>query len=80
MRIERDPAEFMEMRCPGEGQVIMTGVSPVCRLRLKVDSLLPDRIVDQKVMRDMADVYSPEGRSAGSVLESIGSYEVQGAI
>ena len=77
MRIERD-AEFMDA-LSGKKQVIMTGVIAGVPFKIKVDSLLPDRIVDQKVMRDMADVYSPEeGRRVP--FWKAWSYEVQGAI
>jgi hypothetical protein len=76
-RIERDP-EFMKA-LSGQKQVIMTGVIAGVPFKIKVDSLLPDRIVDQKVMRDMADVYSPEeGRRVP--FWKFWGYDVQGAI
>ena len=76
-RIERDP-EFVKA-LSGQKQVIMTGVIAGVPFKIKVDSLLPDRIVDQKVMRDMADVYSPEEGRRVPFWQYWG-YEIQGGI
>ncbi len=54
-RIERDDA-FMAV-ISGGSQVIMTGEIEGVPVKIKVDSLLPDRTVDLKIMRDFEDVY-----------------------
>ena len=54
-RIERDEA-FMEA-LSGQPQVIMTGEIEGVPVKIKIDSLLPYRTVDLKIMRDFADVY-----------------------
>lgn len=60
-RIERD--EQMMLALSGRTQVIMTGEIEGVPFKIKVDSLLPDRTVDLKIMRDMEDIYTPgEGR------------------
>ena len=57
-RVQRDPM-FMEYMS-GEKQVIMTGQIEGVPFKIKVDSLLPDRIVDLKIMRDFKPMYSEE--------------------
>lgn len=76
-RIERDP-EFMKA-LSGKKQSIMTGEIAGVPFKIKIDSLRPDIIVDQKIMRDMADAYSPEvGRRVP--FWQFWGYEFQGAI
>ena len=50
-RVQRDPV-FMEYMS-GRKQVIRTGELFGCKWKIKIDSLLPDKIVDLKVMRSM---------------------------
>jgi hypothetical protein len=76
-RIEADP-QFMAA-ISGGSQVIMTGEIEGVPVKIKVDSLLPDRIVDMKIMRDMADVYDKENREWLPFWRAWG-YDIQGAI
>ena len=57
-RIERDKlfTEFMS----GQKQVIMTGDIEGVPIKIKIDSLHPDKIVDLKIMRDFEPIYKPE--------------------
>ena len=75
-RIERDNM-FMEY-LSGEKQVIMTGEIFGVPFKVKVDSLLPDKIVDLKIMRDFEPVYV-EGKGRVSFIEAWG-YDIQGAV
>lgn len=62
----------------GEKQVIMTGEINGVKVKIKVDSLHPDKIVDLKIMKDFESVYSPEiGRQVW--FEAWG-YDIQGAV
>ena len=69
-RIESDK-QFMAA-VSGGSQVIMTGEIEGVPVKIKVDSLLPDRIVDMKIMRDTAESYDKEKPRMASVLESVG--------
>lgn len=75
-RIERDRL-FMEY-LRGEKQVIMTGVINGVEVKIKIDVLAADRIVDLKIMRDFADMYVTD---KGKVpwFEAWG-YDMQGAV
>jgi hypothetical protein len=57
-RIERDDA-FMAA-ISGQSQVIMTGEIEGIAVKIKIDSLLPDRTVDLKIMKDFDTVWSDE--------------------
>ena len=57
-RIKSDKL-FME-HLSGLKQVIMTGTICGVPVKVKVDSLLPDKIVDLKIMRDFEDISVPE--------------------
>ena len=62
----------------GEKQVIMTGEISGVPIKIKVDSLHPDKIVDLKVMRAFESVYVPEiGRVPWF---EAWHYEIQGAV
>lgn len=75
-RIERDAA-FMAAISGGR-QVILIGEIEGVPVKVKVDSLLPERTVDLKVMRDFADVYSKsEGYQPFWVAWG---YDIQGAM
>lgn len=66
--------EFMS----GEKQVIMTGEINGVKVKIKIDSLHPDKIVDLKIMRDFDSVYHSEyGRQVW--FEAWG-YDIQGAV
>lgn len=75
-RLERDDF-FMEFMS-GEKQVIMTGEIEGVPVKVKVDSLLPDKIVDLKIMKDFQPIYKPEqGRL--NFIEAW-RYDLQGAV
>ena len=57
-RIERDKL-FMEYMS-GKKQVIMTGTINGVKVKIKVDSLHPDKIVDGKIVKDFGTVYDSE--------------------
>lgn len=57
-RIERDDAFLKAIS--GQSQVIMTGEIEGIPVKTKVDSLLPDRTVDLKIMKDFDSVWSAE--------------------
>lgn len=62
----------------GEKQVIMTGEINGVKVKIKIDSLHPDKIVDLKIMRDFEGVYVPD---SGKMpwFEAWG-YDLQGAV
>lgn len=66
--------EFMS----GEKQVIMTGEINGVKVKIKIDSLHPDKIVDLKIMRDFESVYVPE-KGKMPWFEAWG-YDIQGAV
>ncbi|WP_085833863.1 PD-(D/E)XK nuclease-like domain-containing protein [Clostridium merdae] len=77
-RIERDPMMMRYMA--GEKQVIMTGEIAGVPFKIKIDSFHPGKaIVDQKIMKDLEDIWSPtEGRRVPYWLNW--GYDYQGAI
>lgn len=62
----------------GQKQVIMTGTINGVKVKIKIDSLLPDKIVDLKIMKDFESVYVPE-RGSLPWFEAWG-YDLQGAV
>ena len=75
-RIEKDKL-FMQY-LSGDKQVIMTGNISGVPVKIKVDSLHPDKIVDLKIMKDFENAY----KSENGVLpwfEAWG-YDLQGAV
>ena len=75
-RIKKDKL-FMEYMS-GKKQVIMTGEISGVPVKIKIDSYLPDKIVDLKIMRDFEAVNDPEkGRIPW--FEAWG-YDLQGAV
>lgn len=75
-RIEQD--DFFMQYMSGEKQVIMTGEIEGVPIKVKVDSLLPDKIVDLKIMKDFQPIYKPEqGRL--NFIEAW-RYDLQGAV
>lgn len=77
-RIERD--EMMMRYMSGQKQVIMTGEIAGVPFKIKIDSFHPGKaIVDQKIMKDLEDIWSPaEGRRVPYWLNW--GYDYQGAI
>lgn len=75
-RIQRDKLFMRYMS--GRKQVIMTGEINGVKVKIKVDSLHKDKIVDLKIMRDFQNVYMPE---VGKVpWFEAWQYEIQGAV
>lgn len=75
-RIERD--KLFTQYMSGEKQVIMTGEICGVPIKIKVDSLLPDKIVDLKIVRDFENLYDTE---KGSVpWFEFWEYDLQGAV
>lgn len=75
-RIERD--ELMMAALSGRKQVILTGEIEGIPVKVKIDSLLPDRTVDLKVMSNLEYIYVPEeGRQP---FWKAWGYHYQGAI
>lgn len=75
-RIERDKlfSEYMS----GKKQVIMTGEICGVPVKIKVDSLHPDKIVDLKIMRDFENIWHAEKGSL-PYFEAWG-YDIQAAV
>lgn len=75
-RIQKDRlfTEYMS----GEKQVIMTGEINGVKVKIKIDSLHPDKIVDLKIMRDFEPVYSAE--NGRQVWFEAWGYDLQGAV
>lgn len=68
---------FMEY-LNGEKQVIMTGEIADIPIKIKIDSLHPDKIVDLKVMANFNSVYDGE-KGSQPWFEAWG-YDIQGAV
>lgn len=75
-RIQRDKLFMAYMS--GKKQEIMTGIIAGVQVKIKVDSLLPDKIVDLKVMRDFLPVYVAD-RGKIPWFAAWG-YDLQGAV
>ena len=75
-RIERDKL-FMKY-LSGESQVIMTGNICGVPVKIKVDSLHPDMIVDLKIVKDFENIYDSE-KGLVPWFEYWG-YDLQGAV
>lgn len=75
-RIQQDT--LFKAHMAGEKQVIMTGIIKGVPVKIKIDSFLPDRIVDLKVMKDFEPVYVPE-KGVTPFFEAWG-YDIQGAV
>lgn len=74
-RIESDAA-FMEM-LDGEKQVILTGEIEGIPVKIKIDVLHSDKIVDLKIMKDFAPVWKDGERQPWF---SAWGYDLQGAV
>lgn len=75
-RIKRDKLFMAHMS--GEKQVIMTGEICGVPVKIKVDSLLPDKIVDLKIVKDFEPIYHAE-KGLLPWFE-FWNYEMQGAV
>lgn len=62
----------------GDKQVIMTGVIEGVEVKIKIDSLHSDKIVDLKIMKDFEPVYVPE-KGRLNWIEAW-EYDLQGAV
>lgn len=76
-RIERDLL-FME-HMNGKKQVIMTGEIRGVPVKIKVDVLHEDKIVDLKIMKDFKPIWNDELHDRQNFIEAWG-YDIQGAI
>lgn len=78
--IESD--ELMMKALSGEHQVIMTGEINGVKFKIKVDSLLPNAIVDQKIMSSYRELVWVErdGRNVKVDFVDAYGYDIQGAI
>ena len=75
-RIERD--DMFIAALAGYSQVIMTGDIEGIPVKVKVDSMLPDRTVDLKIVKDFGDVYDKE--EGWQPWWAAWGYDIQGAI
>jgi hypothetical protein len=76
-RIERDE-QFMAA-ISGQSQVIMTGEVEGIPVKIKIDSLLPDRTCDLKIMKDFDSVWSAEDGQRVPWWKAW-RYDIQGAL
>lgn len=75
-RIKKD--RKMMYYLSGQKQVIMTGIIQGVPVKIKIDSLLPDCIVDQKIVKDFESIYDAEkGRLPWF---EFWEYDLQGAV
>lgn len=75
-RIMRD--KLFKHFMSGERQVIMTGVINGVSVKIKIDSLHSDKIVDGKIMSDFEPIYTPE-KGLLPWFEAWG-YDLQGGV
>lgn len=80
--IENDP--LMMKYLGGKKQVVMTGVINGVKVKIKIDSLLPYAIVDQKIMASIRELiwkYDEETKRNKQIdfVEAFG-YDIQGAV
>lgn len=78
--IETD--ELMMDMLNGQHQVIMTGVIGGVKFKIKVDSLLPNAIVDQKIMSSIRELVWVEKGDKNIKIDFVEAYgyDIQGAI
>ena len=78
--IEED--KLMMKYLSGKHQVIMTGVISGVKFKIKVDSLLPNCIVDQKVMSSIRELVwiEKDGKNIKTDFVEAYGYDIQGAI
>lgn len=75
--IEED--EYLMSFLNGQKQVILTGEIAGVLFKAKIDSLLDDYIVDQKIMKDLKPLWVEELHKKAHFIEAYG-YDVQGAV
>lgn len=78
--IESDP--MMMEYLSGQHQVVMTGEIAGVKFKIKVDSLLKDIIVDQKIMSSINELIwvEKDGRNVKTDFVEAFGYDIQGAI
>lgn len=78
--IESD--ELLMKYLSGEKQVVMTGEIAGVKFKIKVDSLLPNCIVDQKIMSSIKELIwvEKDGRNVKVDFVEAFGYDIQGAI
>lgn len=78
--IESD--ELLMQYLNGKHQVIMTGEINGVKFKIKIDSLLPDCIVDQKIMSSIQELIwvEKDGRNVKVDFVEAFGYDIQGAI
>ena len=78
--IEND--ELLMKYLNGEHQVIMTGEIAGVKFKIKIDSLLPNCIVDQKIMSSITELIwvEKDGRNVKVDFVEAYGYDIQGAI
>lgn len=62
----------------GQQQVVMTGTINGVKIKIMIDSLHPDKIVDRKIMKDFDNIYTPE-KGRVPWFEAW-EYDLQGAV
>lgn len=77
LRIERDP--FFMAHLDGEKQRIMTGEIEGVPVKIKIDCLQSDKIVDLKIMRDFNDVWNEEDHCKQPFIIAWG-YDIEAAM
>lgn len=76
-RVKRDELFMKHMN--GKKQVIMTGEIQGVPVKIKIDVLHKDKIVDLKCVKDFKPIWSDELRMKQNFIDSWG-YDIQGAI
>lgn len=78
--IEND--ELLMKYLSGKHQVIMTGEINSVKFKIKIDSLLPNCIVDQKIMSSITELIwvEKDGRNVKTDFVDAYGYDIQGAI
>lgn len=78
--IEND--ELLMKYLNGKHQVIMTGEIAGVKFKIKIDSLLPNCIVDQKIMSSITELIwvEKDGRNVKTDFVDAYGYDIQGAI
>ncbi|MBO7716024.1 MAG: PD-(D/E)XK nuclease-like domain-containing protein [Methanobrevibacter sp.] len=78
--IEED--KMLKRFLDGEHQVIMTGTISGVKFKIKIDSLLPTCIVDQKIMSSIKDLIwvNKDGKNVQVDFVEAYGYDIQGAI
>ena len=76
--IEED--ELLLEHLQGKHQVVMTGTIADVKFKIKVDSLFEDKIVDQKIIKSITELYWNEEKHKKCDFIEMFGYDIQGAI